>query len=76
MEQMSFSNMTIDERGEMYPAPKWMKEERCENCRYWTLLQKKPGQADGWGIKGACSRMRGRETGHTDYCQEFKNKWR
>lgn len=75
MEQMALSNMTQDERGELIAAPEWMKEERCENCSFWTWLPKKPGQSDGWGIKGACSRHRGQETGKSDYCQSFTNKW-
>lgn len=76
MEQMTLSNMTVDERGRMDPAPEWMHEERCENCIYWTMLPKKPGQADGWGIPGACSRQRGQQTSKSSYCQDFKSKWR
>lgn len=75
MEQMSLSNMTQDERGRFSPAPDWMDEERCENCKHWTWLPKAYDQPEGWGVKGACARHRGQSVGKNSYCSEFKNKW-
>ena len=72
-------DLTYDRTGQKTEAPKWMKRERCENCKYWELLPVEEQSPWGWGVKGQCNLYHeGQKCYQTpssiSYCQEFKFK--
>lgn len=68
----------LDRRGNLVPAPDWVRPDRCQKCVFWEmdLLDDQP--PDGWGVYGTCHYLHEgqRGYGHTDqtsYCGEYKH---
>ena len=86
-EQLSLDSymkgFTRDRKGNLYTAPEWMREERCENCKYWEILPVEEQPPDGWGVKGQCNCVHEPEmmkngywkTNTTSYCRDYVGKW-
>ena len=67
----------FDRRGNLVPAPDWVRPDRCQKCVFWEmdLLDDQP--PDGWGVYGTCHYLREGQrgynhTGQNSYCGEYK----
>lgn len=66
--------------GSLIEAPRWMNEERCENCKWWEIYPVEEQPPDGWEVKGQCNYSHEPEqmkngywtTSKTSYCQDYK----
>ena len=70
---------TYDRDGTLHEAPRWMKAERCETCRFWEILPIEVQPPDGWGVKGQCNCYHDGcmdkgywTTNQTSYCQDYE----
>lgn len=64
--------------GSVRKAPEWARNDRCGMCARWELLPKIEQPPDGWGVHGICSAhwSRGNQTSQSDFCNEFKDKYK
>ena len=82
MEQLTLSEYLTDRfykrDGSTDQAPKWVRPDRCGNCKHWTLMDKDEQPPDGWGVFGLCGSHRGKnqyKTTQSSYCQEFEPRY-
>lgn len=79
----SLPDLSRDRYGRIYKAPEWMDRERCENCKYWEMLQVEEQPPAGWGVKGQCNCTHEPEmmkngywiVSKTSYCNDFISKF-
>lgn len=65
--------MTYDRNGKGHPAPKWMKYERCENCKRWNKYPTDEQPPFGWGVVGWCAELKGK-VGGNGYCNSWEDR--
>lgn len=65
--------------GTITECPKYARHDRCGRCARWQLLPLDEQPPDGWGVHGLCGSHLSKnknKTTQTDYCSEFKDKYR
>ena len=69
----------LDRRGNLVPAPDWVRPDRCQKCVFWEMDILDDQPPDGWGVYGTCHYLREGHRGYhhteeTSYCDMYREK--